>query len=309
MKIQSYLQRLRLFISQLVTFPQRLDDLQMALGRIEMRQLAEASSMSTLFNEFKVYSQNGEDGIIQFLIRNIEIPNKTFVEFGVHNYTESNTRFLLKNNGWSGLVIDGSNENINYIKSDQIYWQHNLKAECAFIDKDNINDLIKTNGLSGDIGLLSVDIDGNDYWVWEAINCISPRIVICEYNSIFGAYKKVTIPYDKYFVYSKAHFSTLYWGASIAAFNYLAQQKGYSLVCSNNMGNNLFFVRNDLMGNLPINSPEKAYVKSQFRTSRDIDGRLTFLDFDSGLKLIADMPLYEVDTGKVINVRAITDES
>lgn len=309
MKIQSYLQRLRLFISQLLTFPQRLDDLQMALGRIEMRQLAEASSMSTLFNEFKVYSQSGEDGIIQFLIRNIEIPNKTFIEFGVHNYTESNTRFLLKNNRWSGLVIDGSNENINYIKSDQIYWQHNLKAECAFIDKDNINDLIKTNGLSGDIGLLSVDIDGNDYWVWEAINCISPRIVICEYNSIFGAYKKVTIPYDKYFAYSKAHFSKLYWGASIAAFNYLAQQKGYSLVCSNNMGNNLFFVRNDLMGNLPINSPEKAYVKSQFRTSRDIDGRLTFLDFDSGLKLIADMPLYEVDTGKVINVRAITDES
>lgn len=309
MKIQSYLQRLRLFISQLLTFPQRLDDLQMALGRIEMRQLAEASSMSTLFNEFKVYSQNGEDGIIQFLIRNIEIPNKTFIEFGVHNYTESNTRFLLKNNRWSGLVIDGSNENINYIKSDQIYWQHNLKAECAFIDKDNINDLIKTNGLSGDIGLLSVDIDGNDYWVWEAINCISPRIVICEYNSIFGAYKKVTIPYDKYFTDSKAHFSKLYWGASIAAFNYLAQQKGYSLVCSNNMGNNLFFVRNDIIGNLPINSPEKAYVKSQFRISRDIDGRLTFLDFDSGLKLIADMPLYEVDTGKVINVKAITDES
>lgn len=305
MKIQSYLKKVYKLISLLAVVPQHLDDLQQALGRIEMRQLASANSMSILANEFKVYSQNGEDGIIQFLIRNIEIPNKIFVEFGVHNYTESNTRFLLTNNKWSGLVIDGSNENINYIKSDQIYWQYNLKAQCAFIDKDNINDLIKDNGLSGDIGLLSVDIDGNDYWVWEAIECINPRIVVCEYNSFFGLTKKVTTIYDKDFLITKAHFSGLYWGASIAAFDYLARKKGYSLVGSNSSGNNVFFVRNDLVGSLPTYTPEQAYIKTHFRISRDHDGNLTFLDFNGGVKIIEEMPVYEVDTGKTIKVKDI----
>jgi hypothetical protein len=274
----------------------RIDTLQQAVGRIEMRQLALENNNNIHVNEFKVSSQNGEDGILQFLLRKVDIKNEIFVEFGVHDYTESNTRFLLTHNRWSGLVIDGSLKNIETIKRDNIYWQHNLKSECAFIDKDNINDLILSNGISGDIGILSIDIDGNDYWVWNSIECINPRIVICEYNSLFGWHKKVTTPYDKNFVITKAHFSGLYWGASIAAFDYLAKKKGYSLVGSNTAGNNLFFVRNDVLGNLPTYTPEQAYVKSQFRISRDKYGNLTFLDFDAGLKIIESLPLYEVDT-------------
>jgi hypothetical protein len=113
--------------------------------------------------EFKVFSQWGDDGIIQYLIRNLDIPNKTFVEFGVENYTESNTRFLLINNNWSGLVMDGSSENISYIKNDEIYWQYDLQAKHAFIDVDNVNDLISCAGFSEELGLLHIDIDGNDY--------------------------------------------------------------------------------------------------------------------------------------------------
>ncbi|MFM6343717.1 MAG: hypothetical protein ACKPFK_01030, partial [Dolichospermum sp.] len=106
--------------------------------------------------EFRAFSQWGEDGIIQFLIRNVPINRKIFVEFGVQNYTESNTRFLLINNNWSGLVIDGGSEEIYYIKNDPIYWQYNLKAVNSFITKDNINQIISDNGIQGEIGLLSV---------------------------------------------------------------------------------------------------------------------------------------------------------
>ena len=282
-----------------------------SLGRIESRQnwnvhhgLFDSSYQNNFqYNEFRAFSQWGEDGIIQSLVNSIKIENKVFVEFGVQNYTESNTRFLLCNNNWSGLVIDSSLDNVRYIKQDQIYWKYNLKAECAFIDKDNINKLLVDNGVTGDIGLLSVDIDGNDYWVWEAIDCINPRIVICEYNSLFGNRRKVTIPYDKSFSRDKAHFSYLYYGASIAALNHLAETKDYVLLGSNSAGNNLFFLRKDLVGDRSICSPESAYRKSQFRESRDISGNLSYLDFDARLEQISEMPLYDLELGALIQVK------
>lgn len=95
----------------------------------------------------------GEDRIIDYLIRSIEIRQKIFVEFGVENYREANTRFLLIKNNWSGLVIDGSIENIQDIKKDSIYWKYSLKAVQAFIDKDNINNILSDNGIQGEIGL------------------------------------------------------------------------------------------------------------------------------------------------------------
>ena len=103
--------------------------------------------------EFKVFSQFGEDGIIQYLINNILIKNKIFIEFGVENYKESNTRFLLLNNNWKGLLIDSDEKSINYIKNDDIYWKHDIKVICEFITKENINSIFSSNGFKGDIGL------------------------------------------------------------------------------------------------------------------------------------------------------------
>ena len=283
----------------------KIDEIHNSLGRIESRQLNQWQPKFLTDFEFKVSSQGGEDGIIQFIINQIDIANKIFIEFGVENYTESNTRFLLQNNNWSGLVIDGSTENINYIKNDPIYWRYNLKAECAFIDRDNINRLISANGISGDIGLLSIDIDGNDYWVWAALDCVNPRIVICEYNSLFGPEAKVTIPYDSKFQRSNAHYSNLYYGASIAAITTLANKKGYSLVGSNSAGNNIFFVRNDLVAGIKKYTAADAYVKSKFRESRDTKGNLTFLDFEQRFELVKDLQVYDLVTGKNINIKDI----
>ena len=174
------IKRIYNFIKRWTPLPAQIYKMQEALGRIEQRQTAQASGFRE--SEFRVFSQWGEDGIIQFLLQHVSIKQPLFIEFGVENYTESNTRFLLTNNQWSGIVIDGSDENIEYIKKDPIYWATNLKAVSAFITKDNINELITQNGITGDIGILSIDIDGNDYWVWQAIDCVSPSIIICEYK-------------------------------------------------------------------------------------------------------------------------------
>jgi hypothetical protein len=281
--------------NQVISIQNRLIKIQEALGRIESRQLQFPDKLELKDNEFRVFSQWGEDGIIQMLLRHIEIPNKIFVEFGVENYTESNTRFLLVNDNWVGLVIDGSSDNISYIKQDRIYWQHNLKAVQAFIDKDNINKLITENGIKGEIGILSIDIDGNDYWVWEAIDVVLPAIVIIEYNSRFGNDKAVTVPYDPKFIRADAHYSMLYFGASLKALCRLGKAKGYSFLGCNSAGNNAFFVRQDLRPT-SINelTVEEGYIASQFRESRDEQGNLSHLSWDEVQDILSSLPLVKI---------------
>lgn len=297
------LKRIRRVFDRFNSLPDRITRVQEALGRIEARQTADCTDPRQ--TEFRAFSQWGEDGIIQHLVRHVPIERPIFVEFGVENYVESNTRFLLTNNRWSGLVIDGSAENIEYIRRDPIYWANNLKAHQAFITKDNINQLLSSNGISGDIGLLSVDIDGNDYWVWEAIDSVSPRIVVCEYSSQFGPTAEVTTPYDPQFVRDTAHWSKVYYGASISALCSLAQRKGYSLVASNNAGNNIFFVRNDLVGSLKVLAPASAYRRARFREFHDQNGQLTFDDFETRLHKLRELPLYDLQTHRLVKIADI----
>lgn len=300
----SVIKRAERLFRRFLDLPQRIYRIQEALGRIEMRQV-EQSHLDINESEYRVFSQWGEDGIIQHLVHNVSIERKIFVEFGVENYTESNTRFLLSNNSWSGLILDGNEENISYVKRDPIYWACNLKADFAFVTRENINYLITRNGIKGDIGLLSVDIDGNDYWVWEAITCISPRIVVCEYNSLFGPVARVTTPYDPLFVRDNAHFSKVYYGASAAALADLGARKGYVLVGGNSAGNNLFFVRKDLISDLKPLSPADAYRPASFREFHDETGNLTYDDFETRREKIKDLPLYDLSTNQVLKLKDI----
>tara|TARA_B100001027_G_C16263295_1_gene330626 strand:+ start:1419 stop:2342 length:924 start_codon:yes stop_codon:yes gene_type:complete len=288
--------KVKRLIQLIKSYEERFNKIDLTLGKIETRLNQSIDSDYINDYEFKVSSQWGEDGIIQYLINNINIKNTTFVEFGVEKYTESNTRFLLQNNNWNGLVLDGSSENISYIKNDPIYWKHSLKAEHAFLTAENINQIISSNGISGDIGLLSIDVDGNDYWLWEAINCISPNIVVVEFNSLFGKKEKVSVPYKSNFVWTNEHFSNLYWGASLAAMEYLGEKKGYSLVGINSVSSNAFFVKDEMIGNVRKTNSKEAHSYSSFRQSRNEKGELTFLDINECLVLISDCTLQRVDT-------------
>lgn len=246
--------------------------------------------------EFSVFSQWGDDGIIQYLIKRINIKNKVFIEFGVENYLESNTRFLLINNNWSGLVIDGSEDNINYIKKDSLYWKHNLKAKCSFITAENINQIITEEKISGEIGLLHIDIDGMDYWVWKAIDVVKPQIVIMEYNSVFGSERAITVPYKPDFIRSQAHFSNLYAGASLPALIHLANKKGYSFIGTNQNGNNAYFVKNEYLNEqIREISISEGYTESMFRESRDEEGRLSFANGKQRIEIIRGLEVYNVE--------------
>jgi len=299
----SFLHRLRSAFDQLESLARRVsrlsqtvEQLQQAVGRVEARQISSIAPPNLAAAEFQVFSQWGEDGIIQHLIRHVPIARPIFVEFGVENYTEANTRFLLVNNHWSGLIMDGSAKNIQSVKRDALYWRHNLKAVAAFVTRENINQLLAENGVSGEIGLLSIDVDGNDYWIWEAIDTVNPAIVIMEYNARFGPEQAVTVPYDPAFQRAKAHHSMIYYGASLAALVGLGRRKGYAFVGANRAGNNAFFVRRDLLAApLAECSATAGYVPCQFRETRDASGRLLFLSPEQEAQVLRTLPLVNVE--------------
>lgn len=266
-------------------------------GRIWSKLIETQTAVNSLHDvEFKVFSQWGDDGIIQYLINYLEIENKTFVEFGVEDYSESNTRFLLMNNNWTGLVIDGSEHHINNLKKNEIFWKYDLIAKSAFITVENINSLIETENIKGQIGLLHIDIDGNDYWIWRALTVVQPIIMIVEYNSVFGCDRAITIPYESNFVRTNAHYSNLYAGASILALCDLAEEKGYAFVGSNSAGNNAYFIKKEFCKDLKVLSPQEGYVLSKFRESRDKDGELNYLRDIKRLESIKGLPVFNTKT-------------
>lgn len=276
----------------------------LALGALLSKQQFGMQSNNINDYEFRIFSQFGDDGIIQYLIKNIDIKNETFVEFGVENYLESNTRFLMMNNNWSGFVMDGSETAMQSLVNQPWYWKYNLTQKAVFIDKDNINELLAATGFS-DIGLLHIDLDGNDYHIFNALDLssLSPAIIIAEYNSVFGSDRLITVPYQKDFYRTKAHYSNLYAGASLPALNHVAQAKGYALVGCNLAGNNAYFVRRNLLNEKIKEVPVKiAFRESKFRESRNPDFTFSYLSGASRLELIKRLDVLNVVTNQIEKV-------
>jgi hypothetical protein len=268
-------------------------------GRILAEQARLRAGATLADFEFKVFSQWGEDGIIQRLVREVPIAHRTFVEFGVEDFSEANCRFLMHKDNWRGLVIDGSDANIARLRRRPWFWQHDLQARPAFITPDNIDSLIGDAGFDRDLGLLSVDIDGMDYWVLSAIRAVRPRLLIVEYNSVFGPERAISVPRADDFFRTSAHPSNLYYGASLAAFEHWAQANDYGLVGTNSAGCNAFFVRNDVRPvSLPLLSAGQAFNDSRYRESRDADGALTYVAGPARAALIAGLPVVDVRTGR-----------
>lgn len=199
---------------------------------------------------FRSYSQNGEDGILLFIFALIGSTNRKVVEICAGNGIECNAANLIANHAWRGLLLDGNEVNIEvgrtfYSKHPSTLIQPPVLKE-AWVTPDNVNALIADNGFSGVIDLLSLDMDGMDYWVWKAIECIQPRVVVLEHNSPWGANRAVTVPYQPDFVATFVDGAPEYCGASLPAFAKLAKSKGYRLVGVEPLGFNAFFVRDGL---------------------------------------------------------------
>lgn len=286
----------------------RLERIHFELGKQQLASNIIKNSSKLSENGFSVFSQWNEDGIIQYIISKIpEIP-KIFIEFGVENYVESNTRFLLLKDHWKGLIIDGSYDHIQSIKSSELYWKSKLIAVHSFINAENIENIFNSHGFTGDIGILSVDIDGNDYWILKKITSVRPTVVIVEFNNLLGIKKSLTVPYDPGFVRHDKHYSGLYFGASLKAFYDLLKTRGYSFIGCNEICNNAFFVLDKYSNRLPELTLEEGYTFNWVRESRDKYGKLTFLDDRMDrLNQIKDVDYLDLETDQVIKLKEYFD--
>jgi len=231
--------------------------------------------------EFRAYSQNGEDGILLYIFSLIGTTNKKAVEICAGTGIECNTANLIINYGWQALLFDGDERNVEIGR--EFYARHRdtflapPKFVHAWIVKENINELLAVNGYTGEIDLLSLDLDGVDYWIWEQLTCINPRVVVVEYNEPLG-FERLTVPYDAQF--DRFKLDPRYWGATLAAYCALAEKKGYRLIGCNRQHLNAFFVRNDVgTGVLPKVSLASCMTRNptDYTLAQELEAKLPFV--------------------------------
>ncbi len=206
---------------------------------------ANEDPLRLLRHGFKVYSQFDEDGILDEIFSRIGVGDRYFVEFGVGTGSENNTLYRLAS-GWSGVWIEGSPTSMATIQETfrGLIDAGRLLAKSAFITPANIQALFSEAGVPKEFDLLSIDIDGNDYWVWQALAKFRPRVVVIEYNASFGPSLSWSVP----MVPDRSWDGTRNFGASLKALELLGRAGGYTLVGCGIAGANAFFVRTDLVG-------------------------------------------------------------
>ena len=236
---------------------------------------------------YSVFSQFEEDGKILFILAVIGIHNGSFIEIGSDDGLNSNCANLALNFGWHGLFIDGNNQSIErgryfYARYPKAFGYKPVFVH-AKVTRENINSIIKQNGLEGEIDLLSCDIDGNDYWIWDALTVVSPRIVIIETHNIYGD-RNIVAPYDAAYSYPGIH--PQYHGASPVAMVKLGKKKGYRLVGANQLGFNFIFLPNDLRNEMLKEVPLEDVLDhpSVKKDEKDLDPYVLTLPFETPIE-------------------------
>ncbi len=260
--------------------------------------------------ECKIFSQNGEDGIINFLRKSLEIENPNFVEIGVGDYSEANTRFLYEIKNSKGIIIDAIEDFEKKVKRNVSLWKGDLKIFQEKIKTENINEILKKN-CNFEIDIFSLDIDGIDYWVAEKIKPKISKIFILEYNSTFGADLEVTVPNLSNFKRSDYHYSHLCYGASLKLIINLMKRKGYYFLGTNTLKNNAFFVNEEYKKEIYFQNIKikdlNFYTDSNIRESRSKSGKLNFLSGKNKLNEIKECEVINLKNHDKIEKKKIID--
>ena len=257
-------------------------------------------------SECKIFSQNGEDGILNYIISTLKIERPNFIEIGVGTYIEANTRFIYDRFSPKGIIIDSVNDLKNKVYSNVNSWKGDLRVVEEKISTENINNIISKN-CDFNVDIFSLDIDSIDYWIIDKLKPNISKIFVAEYNAVFGSSLEVTVPNLKDFERKKYHYSHLCYGMSLKALINIMKKKNFYFIGTNSIRNNAFFVSNDYpidkyFKNLELNELND-YVDSNIRESRDIKNNLNYLSSESKLKEIYDCEVIDVSLDKEEKVK------
>jgi hypothetical protein len=252
-------------------------------------------------SEVKVFSQWGEDGIIDYLLTSLNISKPKFVEFGVGEFKECNSRFTAESRNASVYMVDSNKNLVNSVKKLDLFWKNSLFPITDFITPESAREhIINAKNLMGGIDIFSIDLDGNDYWIIDNLDLSGVSIVICEYNPIFNGIN-CTVPRSDDFERFKAHSSGLFFGMSLKASISLLDSKGFTFVGTNRAGNNAFFINNEMKDQvsipLPVIDNLKIFLDWRIRESRDASGRLNYLNASQAIKIIESLTVIDLQSG------------
>lgn len=259
--------------------------------------------------EVPVYSQWGEDGILDYLCDFLDLARPRAVEFGAGNFLECNTRFLAEHRSAAVMAVDARPDLATTIASLRVNWCTTILPRQEWITPLTAPALLKeAQAEFGAVDIVSLDIDGNDYWVADSLPLDEVTIVVVEYNPLFGARYPLSVPRHDNFDRTQAHYSFLYYGASLRAFVTLLARRGLTFLGSNRAGNNAFFVRSSRLAGWPLPVPDprdlSPYTDWRCRESRDRSGNLDLRTGRERIDIMADLPLVDTVTGEVVPVGA-----
>ncbi len=262
--------------------------------------------------EIKIFSQNGEDGILDYLITQMGLKKPNFIEIGVEDYSEANTRYIYEKYFSSGLIIDRLENLEDQVKSNINFWKGDIRVLEENITSENVSEKI-TNNCDFEVDILSLDIDGIDYWVLKNIpEALSPKIYIIEYNSIFGDELEVTVPNIKNFSRESYHHSRTCYGASLRAYINLMDKKGYYLIGVNRLRNNAFFILKKYKKEIYFKNIHELSLKEAtnylFRESRNSKGFLNFKNQKDRINDIINCEVINLKNNKKDKLIKIIDE-
>lgn len=281
-----------------------------ALGQSAI--LASRQSHSKVKNlwdsEVKVYSQWGEDGILDYICEIIALAKPRFLEIGAGNFLECNSRFIAEFRNASVVAVDARADLLS-APLHSLKWKNHIELVHEWITPDNINSIIElAEQKMNSVDIFSLDLDGNDYWILERANLSQFKVVVVEYNALFGSTHEVTVPRNDRFERHKEHASGLYYGASLKAFVELLKLKGFVFIGTNRSCVNAFFIKKNLRSKfktLKMQNLDK-YVDSTIRESRDSFGKLSFLAGIDRNTVIESLPLWNVASQVMVKVRDVS---
>ena len=290
----------------------QLHSMRVSSGRMEiLASKACRDSFVDLWDaEVKVFSQWGEDGILWFLCDVLEISKPRILEIGSGNFTECNSRFLAEARNAAVFLVDSRSDLISETNKLDLLWKNNLFALETWVSPSNANSIVsRARKKLGSIDILSLDIDGLDYWVISEIDLSQISIIVVEYNPTFGSRYAFTVPKSESFDRTTAHYSWLYFGASLRAWVEFFDRKKFTFVGTNRVGNNAFFISRKSEEIFKyINPPDESlekYVDWQIRESRDEQGRLNYLDLELARSTIQECEISYISQNQELSSRTI----
>ncbi len=257
--------------------------------------------------DYKIFSQNGEDGILDYLLYQLKIEKPKYIEIGVGDYTESNTRFIFERCSPKGTVVDCLENLEEKIKKNFSLWKSELKIVNDFVNPNNIIKIMREADTLNNLDIFSLDIDGIDYWILKELPKDFSKIAIVEFNPIFGKNLKVSVPNIINFDRKKYHYSNLCFGMSLQAAIEIMNEKNFYFVGTNLLRNNAFFVsknykKEKYFKNLMINNIENS-TDANFTESRDIKGNLNFLNYQKRVKEILECEVIDLSVNSNTKIK------